>query len=126
MVIVGILGGAIGFTAFQFIGQIPRNGARGEHQNRRRSRPKYPRSQPESQGLDAADDIVTGALRYGADLASLATSPGSPGNRRPGRPTGGSSPTDDGVETVHIQMIAEDTAATAQGDGDRRTLMLPR
>ena len=119
MVIVGILGGVVGFAAFQYIGQARETVLSANIQTAAEAVQNTLALNP---GLKAGMDTATGAPSAAliSELSSAAAFTWNPD------PTG--APTyawefqpDDGVETVRIQMLvkaaADDTDANANADG---------
>ena len=108
MVIVGILGGAIGFTAFQFIGQS--------------------RETVLAANIRTAADAVQNTLALNPDLKAAAATTGVPdpsllselGNAAGFTWNGSAFPfaATDGVETVRIQMIEKGAATGVPNDTD--------
>ena len=102
MVIVGILGGAIGFTAFQFIGQSRETVLAA---NIRTAADAVQNSLALNPNLKTPADVATGqpSAALISELSNVAGFTWSPGSTY-----SWAFQTNDGVETVRIQMIAQD------------------
>ena len=118
MVIVGILGGAIGFTAFEFIGQSRETVLAANIRTAAEAVQNSLALNPNLKEEDAVPDIASGKAS-GALISELANVAGFNW-----KTTGAEAAADgwvleddDGAETVHIQFLADGTGAgAAQGD----------